>query len=190
MLCRGLSGAGHGDRRAWGCSPAALGPCNRVKGNRRVRVRRAPASLPCFLVKLPSQREQHETYTTAVHSNPSPIPVRLASSRHLRNFQGRGSWRWRRGRLLRGAILPSAGRMLALQPQQPARTSSAAALDPAPHSRKPASPRGVCVEPGIYAGERVVPIKESCFRSRIIGGRQSKQMKGLWWKILIEAGQL
>ena len=32
--------------------------------------------------------------------------------------------------------------------------------------------------------------KESCFRSRFIGGRQSQEMKGLWWKILIGAGQL
>lgn len=49
---------------------------------------------------------------------------------------------------------------------------------------------GGCTEPGIDAAERAVPIKESCFRSRFIGGRQSKQMKGLWWKILIGAGQL
>lgn len=88
MLPRGSSAAGHGDRRAWGCSPAALGPWHRVEGNGRVGVRRPPAPLPCFLAKLPPQREQHETHTTAVHSNLSPIPARLASSRHLRELPG------------------------------------------------------------------------------------------------------
>lgn len=45
-------------------------------------------------------------------------------------------------------------------------------------------------EPGTYAAEGAIPIKEGCFRSLFIGGRQSKQMKGFWWDTLIGAGQL
>lgn len=44
--------------------------------------------------------------------------------------------------------------------------------------------------PGTYAAEGAIPIKEGCFRSLFIGGRQSKQMKGFWWDTLIGAGQL
>lgn len=55
--------------------------------------------------------------------------------------------------------------------------------------RGPCPPR-ILGEPGIYAAERAMPIKEGCFRSLFIGGRQSKQMKGFWWDTLIGAGQL
>lgn len=51
------------------------------------------------------------------------------------------------------------------------------------------SPR-IFGEPGIYVAERAMPIKEGCFRSLFIGGRQSTQMKGFWWDTLIGAGQL
>lgn len=51
-------------------------------------------------------------------------------------------------------------------------------------------PWGILGESGTYAAEGAIPIKEGCFRSLFIGGRQSKQMKGFWWDTLIGAGQL
>lgn len=58
----------------------------------------------------------------------------------LGTSQGGGGGRWRRGRLLRGVTLPSAGRPAALQPPPPPRLNFVGtAAGRAPHSR---SPRG------------------------------------------------
>lgn len=155
-----------------------------------------PPSLPCSPARLVSRREQHGKYTTAGVSNLGlPFQKRSRQVDILGTSQGSGGWRWRHRRLLRGAILPSAGRTLALHPSSPAagpelRPQPPRAQRPTLEGPQGPCPQGACVEPGIYAAERVVLIKESCFRSHIIGGRQSKQMKGLWWKILIGAGQL
>ena len=179
-------------------STAALGPLPRMgsgaKRARPVPIRRDPAAcFFCFPARLLAMRERHRKYTTAVRSNLGlPFQKSLHQVDILGTSQGRGGGRWRRRCLLRGAILPSAGRALTLQPSPGLNFVSSRRGSGVPLSKpgKGPSPGGLHGARNLHCREGSAHKKKSCFRSWFIGGRQSQQMKGLWWKILIGVGQL
>lgn len=196
----GVSGAGDRDPRRVRAPGAAVLPgwAPRWRGPEGAGPRAAAAPPARFPVRHPPWWEQDgKVHRRCALRSGAPVAERLASSRHLRNFPGR-----RRREMAAWAPLAWSHTAICWPPR------STAALAAAPelrrHRRGPGAPLPEPARPGpggrggqgglrgsgICAAERAVPIKESCFRNRFIGGRQSQQMKGLWWKILIGAGQL
>ena len=125
-------------------------------------------------------RERHRKYTTAVRSNLGlPFQKSLHQVDILGTSQGRGGGRWRRRCLLRGAILPSAGRALTLQPSPGLNFVSSRRGSGVPLSKpgKGPSPGGLHGARNLHCREGSAHKNKSFFRSWFIGGRQSQQMK-------------